>query len=71
MPSMVAADHIRAGRLVMLLPAYRLPDLVLYAAYLPNPTMSQCVQLFVAFLGAEFGYPPYWDHDLGFDTEPS
>jgi DNA-binding transcriptional LysR family regulator len=71
MPSMVAAEHIRGGRLVMLLPEYRLPDLVLYAAYLPNPTMSQCVQIFVAFLCSEFGNAPYWDRGLGFAPDPA
>ena len=60
-PSMAAAEHIRAGRLVRLLPQYRLPEKTLYAAYLPNPTMAQCVQTFVHFLVGQFGDHPSWD----------
>jgi DNA-binding transcriptional LysR family regulator len=67
---MAVAEHILAGRLVRLLPEYALPDLVLYAAYLPNPTMSQCVQMFVNFLCTEFGKQPYWDRSLGFAPDP-
>jgi len=65
-PSMVAAEYVRSGKLVRLLSGYNLPPLVLYAAYLPNPTQPQCVQTFVSFLGAEFGDSPYWDKGLSF-----
>lgn len=63
-PCMTAAEHLRAGRLVRLLPDYALPEKTLYAAYLPNPTMAQCVQTFVRFLVDEFGDPPYWEEGL-------
>ena len=64
LPSMAAASQLREGRLVRLLPAYALPEKTLYAAYLPNPTMAQCVQTFVHFLVDEFGDHPYWDEGL-------
>lgn len=72
MPSMVAGDLLRQGRLERLLPDHALPNLVLYAAYLPNPTMATCVHTFVDFLGGAFGQPPYWDEGLGLwpDAEP-
>ena len=63
-PSMAAGEHIRAGRLVRMLPQHRLPEKTLYAAYLPNPTMAQCVQTFVHFLVERFGEHPSWDDGL-------
>ncbi len=65
LPTMAAADDLVAGRLVRLLPQHELPAGVLYAAYLPNPTMSQCVQTLVRFLVDEFGDAPPWDRRLG------
>jgi DNA-binding transcriptional LysR family regulator len=63
-PCMAAAEYLNAGRLVRLLPEYLLPEKTLYAAYLPNPTMAQCVQTFVRFLVDQFGDHPYWEHGL-------
>ncbi|ANN65690.1 LysR family transcriptional regulator [Bordetella bronchialis] len=64
--TMAAAEDIRAGRLVRLLPDYVLPEGVMYASYLPNPTMANCVQTFVRFLEAAFAPGPYWERDLEF-----
>lgn len=64
--TMAAADEVRAGRLVRLLPQYRMPEGMMYASYLPNPTMPQCVQTFVHFLASEFGDEPYWERGLTF-----
>ncbi|HEY0296682.1 MAG TPA: LysR family transcriptional regulator [Bordetella sp.] len=64
--TMAAADEIRAGRLVRLLPDYLLPEGMLYASYLPNPTMAQCVQTFVHFLEAEFANQAPWERGLDF-----
>jgi hypothetical protein len=50
--------------LIRLLPQYKLPEKTLYAAYLPNPTMAQCIQTFVRFLCDEFGDHPSWDEGL-------
>lgn len=66
--TMAAGDEIRAGRLVRLLPDWQLPAGVLYASYLPNPTMPRCVQTFIQFLRSEFGDQPYWDQGLGFSS---
>ncbi len=65
-----AADEIRAGRLVRLLPDQLLPEGALYASYLPNPTMAQCVQTFVRFLEAEFAGEAPWEEGLGFVQPP-
>jgi DNA-binding transcriptional LysR family regulator len=62
--TMAAAEEVRAGRLVRLLPQYRLPEGMMYASYLPNPTMPQCVQTFVHFLSSELGDDPYWERGL-------
>jgi DNA-binding transcriptional LysR family regulator len=64
-PTMAAAEEVWAGRLVRLLPGYRMPEGMLYASYLPNPTMPQCVQTFVQYLTSELGDEPYWDRRLG------
>jgi DNA-binding transcriptional LysR family regulator len=64
--TMAAAEEVRAGRLVRLLPQYRMPEGMMYASYLPNPTMPQCVQTFVHFLASEFGDEPYWERGLSF-----
>jgi LysR family transcriptional regulator for bpeEF and oprC len=64
--TMAAAEEVRAGRLVRLLPQYRMPEGMMYASYLPNPTMPQCVQTFVHFLASEFGDEPYWERGLTF-----
>jgi DNA-binding transcriptional LysR family regulator len=65
LPTMAAAEEVKAGRLVRLLPGYRMPEGTLYASYLPNPTMPQCVQTFVQYLTSELGNAPYWDSALG------
>jgi DNA-binding transcriptional LysR family regulator len=64
--TMAAAEEVRAGRLVRLLPDYRLPEGMMYASWLPNPTRAQCVQTFIHFLAAEFGEEPYWERGLSF-----
>jgi DNA-binding transcriptional LysR family regulator len=64
--TMAAAEDIRAGRLIRLLPDYLLPEGVMYASYLPNPTMAQCVHTFVRFLETEFGNEPHWERGLPF-----
>jgi len=62
--TMAAAEEVRAGRLVRLLPQYRLPEGMMYASYLPNSTKPQCVQTFVHFLASELGDEPYWERGL-------
>lgn len=61
LPTMAVSSHLRDGRLVQLLPEYRLPEQAVYAAYLPNPTIAHAVQTFIRFLEEEFGEQPYWD----------
>lgn len=63
LPTMAAYTHLKTGQLVRLFPDHQLPETTLYAAYLPNPTMAQCVQSFVRFLSTEFGEHPYWDNE--------
>jgi DNA-binding transcriptional LysR family regulator len=64
--TMAAAEEVRAGRLVRLLPLHSLPEGMMYASWLPNPTRAQCVQTFIHFLAAEFGQEPYWERGLSF-----
>ena len=63
-PTMAAAEDLATGRLARLLPGYALPEGVLYAAYLPNPTMSRSVRTLVSFLVEAFGEDPPWDRRI-------
>lgn len=63
-PTFAAAEPLRAGRLVRLLPRHRLPERVLYAAWLPNPNLAQRIRALVRFLGDRYGTLPAWDRDL-------
>lgn len=63
-PTFVAAPHLQSGRLVTLLPTYRLPTRSLYAVLLTDPRLPKRIRLFVRFLTDYFGPTPYWDQAL-------
>ena len=64
LPSFIAHRAIAKGRLVQLLPQYRLPELNMYAIYPPTRHLSQRVRAFIDFLAERFGEEPYWDREL-------
>ncbi|MES2129224.1 MAG: LysR family transcriptional regulator [Pseudomonadota bacterium] len=60
-PTFLVGEDIRAGRLVQLLPAYRLPDIDILAVYPSRRHLSAKVRAMIDFLAAEFEGTPPWD----------
>ena len=63
-PTFIVGDALREGRLVRLLPGYRLQDLDVHAVYPSSRHLSPKVRSFVGFLAARFRDPPPWDAGL-------
>ncbi|MBF0187668.1 MAG: LysR family transcriptional regulator [Magnetococcales bacterium] len=61
MPTFIVGKDLQAGRLISLLPEYRLPELGVYALYPHNRHLSAKVRILVDFLKKRFGPNPYWD----------
>lgn len=64
-PSFIAADALREGRLVRLLPGWTLHRLDVYAVFPSAQHLPPKVRGFVDFLVARFQDPPFWDAGLG------
>jgi DNA-binding transcriptional LysR family regulator len=61
LPTFAVDQHLAAGRLVRVLPEYRLPERTLYAVFVPDRHLPQRIRTLVSFLGERFGEQPYWD----------
>jgi DNA-binding transcriptional LysR family regulator len=62
MPTFIVGDDIAQGRLVEVLPAYKLPEHAIYAVYPQRKYLPAKVLAFVDFLLAQLGGErPYWD----------
>jgi len=61
LPTFIAGPDLKAGRLRVILPAYKAPEIALYAVYPQTRHLSVKVRVFVDFLVARFGGRPYWD----------
>jgi DNA-binding transcriptional LysR family regulator len=66
LPTWLAAEDIRAGRLVPLLPNWEVriapgPPRAIWGIYPPKKIVAPKVTAFLAFLTDRFGKPPYWD----------
>lgn len=61
LPSFIAGPDLQAGRLVPILPGYRVPDSGIYAVYPHNRHLSAKVRSFVDFLVPRYGGRPAWD----------
>ncbi|CAI0911943.1 LysR family transcriptional regulator [Serratia grimesii] len=65
MPTFIVGDDIAQGRLIELMPAYRLPEHAIYAVYPQRKYLPAKVLAFVDFLLAQLGgEQPYWDIPL-------
>lgn len=65
--SWLVADHIRAGRLVPLLPHLKPPAdhrMEIHAVHMPGRSHRIRSRLFATHLRETFGVPPYWDVGL-------
>jgi DNA-binding transcriptional LysR family regulator len=60
-PSFLVGADLRAGRLLPLLPGYRLPDIDILAVYPSRRHLSAKVRVMIDFLVQEFEGTPPWD----------
>jgi DNA-binding transcriptional LysR family regulator len=63
-PSFLIGADLRDGRLVPLLPGYRLPDIDVLAVYPSRRHLSAKVRVMVDFLADAFKETPPWDMDV-------
>ncbi|HLZ67115.1 MAG TPA: LysR family transcriptional regulator [Aliidongia sp.] len=63
-PTFLIGEDLAAGRLVRLLPGYRLPDIDILAVYPSRRHLSAKVRAMVDFLAAAFHGTPPWDKAL-------
>lgn len=62
-PTFLIGADLRAGRLVPLLPGYRLPDIDVLAVYPSRRHLSAKVRVMIDFLAAQFQDTPPWDRN--------
>lgn len=60
-PSFIVGEALRDGRLLPVLPGWRLADFTIYAVYPSARHLSPKVRRFVDFLAARFRDPPPWE----------
>lgn len=60
-PTFLIGADLRAGRLVRLLPGFRLPDIDVLAVYPSRRHLSAKVRVMIDFLAAQFEDTPPWD----------
>lgn len=64
MPTFIAGDAIRTGKLVMVLEGYDIMDSHVYAVYASRRFVPAKIRVFVDFLKEHISDPPYWDNLL-------
>ncbi len=62
-PTFLVGAHLRAGRLVPLLPGFRIPDIDILAIYPSRRHLGAKVRALIDFLVEEFSGTPPWDRD--------
>ena len=62
-PTFLVGPDLRAGRLVPLLPGWRVPDIDILAVYPSRRHLSAKVRAMIDFLAEEFSGTPPWDRD--------
>jgi DNA-binding transcriptional LysR family regulator len=62
-PAFLVGPDVRAGRLVPLLPGYRVPDIDILAVYPSRRHLSAKVRAIIDFLAEEFAGVPPWERD--------
>ena len=62
-PTFLVGPDLRAGRLVPLLPGWRVPDIDILAVYPSRRHLSAKVRAMIDFLAEEFAGVPPWDRD--------
>ncbi|KAA1011285.1 LysR family transcriptional regulator [Paraburkholderia panacisoli] len=64
-PTFLVGNDLRAGKLVQVLPEYRLPDIDVLALYPSRRHVSAKIRVMIDFLVGAFGGVPPWDRDEG------
>lgn len=64
LPTFIVGPDLQQGRLRILLPDYRVPDLKLYVIYPVNRHLSTKIRLLTDFLRDRFSQIPYWDQGI-------
>jgi DNA-binding transcriptional LysR family regulator len=64
-PTFVVGEDLAAGRLVRVMPEWRLPRLDIHAVFPGRDYVPLKVRAFVDFLQARFGDPPSWERGPG------
>jgi DNA-binding transcriptional LysR family regulator len=62
-PAFVVGEDLAAGRLLRVLPDWNLPKSGIHAVFPDRAFVPIKVRVFVEFLQARFGDPPYWERD--------
>ena len=63
-PTFIVAEALRQGRLVQVMPGWRLADLSVHAVYPSARHLAPKVRSFVDFLVGRFRDPPPWDQQI-------
>lgn len=61
LPTFMASSELRDGRLVVVLPEYRAPEVAIYTVFPSRRYLSATVRTFVDYLAEYFGDNPSWD----------
>ncbi len=64
LPTFIAAENIRSGKLIPVLCNYRFPPLNAFLVYPQTRHLPRRVRTFIDFLTERFAGEPYWDRDL-------
>ena len=65
LPTFIVGADVAAGRLKLVLPDNRAPDLSIHALYAPNRYLAAKTRVFIDFLVDRFGKSPSWDNFEG------
>jgi DNA-binding transcriptional LysR family regulator len=60
-PVAAASELIKQGKLMPVLPDYKMADMGIYAVYASRKQMSQAMRSMIDFLVARFGENSHWD----------
>jgi DNA-binding transcriptional LysR family regulator len=64
LPTFFIHHELQAGRLQLVMPDYKIPEISLFAVYPPNRQSTGMVGLLTEHLRDHFGPEPYWDRAL-------
>jgi DNA-binding transcriptional LysR family regulator len=63
-PLFIVGEDLAKGRLVEVLPSWKLPDLTLHALTTARDYLPRKTHVFIDFFRKRVGHPPYWEQGL-------